>query len=124
MQTTSTPQQTKTTQGRPRHALREVRRAQGLSLRRAATLAKIDASHLSRVERGEAYLSLDALARLGDVLGLRQLTEFLEPYRPSGNGDTEKERPDDKQRAPSGARRLTTREAKRSRTGGTSRGHP
>jgi transcriptional regulator with XRE-family HTH domain len=75
MQIESAPPQTK------RPPLRAVREAQGLSLRQAAELAGVDIGHLSRVERGEASLSLDALARLAEVLSLRQLAELLGPYR-------------------------------------------
>jgi transcriptional regulator with XRE-family HTH domain len=61
--------------------LRVVRKAQGLSLRQVARAATIDATHLSRIERGEATPSVEALARLASVLGLRTLAELLEPYR-------------------------------------------
>ncbi len=44
--------------------LRSVRLAQGMSLRKAAALSGIDPGHLSKVERGERRLSLDALYRL------------------------------------------------------------
>ena len=64
--------------------LRIVREAQGLSLRRVSHDAEIDLGHLSRVERGQAGLSIDALARIASVLGLRQLAEMLEPYRGPG----------------------------------------
>jgi transcriptional regulator with XRE-family HTH domain len=40
----------------------------------------MDRSHLSRVERGEASLSIDALARLATVLGLTELAAHLAPY--------------------------------------------
>jgi hypothetical protein len=36
---------------------------------------------LSRVERGERQLSVEALARLAEVLGLVELAKLLEPYR-------------------------------------------
>jgi transcriptional regulator with XRE-family HTH domain len=65
-----------------------VRQAQGLSLRRAAELAEIDPGHLSRVERGAAGLSLDALARLADVLALHELARLLEPYRDKSANET------------------------------------
>lgn len=63
-----------------RRPLRTVRQAQGLSLRRAAEQAGIDPGHLSRVERGQGGLSIDALARLANVLGLRELERLLTPY--------------------------------------------
>jgi transcriptional regulator with XRE-family HTH domain len=61
--------------------LRTVRIAQGLSLKEAARLAKMDPAHLSRVERGEKQLSVDSLARLAKVLGLSELARLLAPYR-------------------------------------------
>ena len=73
---------TKGTQsGKPVSHLRAVRQAQGLSLRETARRAEIDISHLSRIERGQASVSLEALARLAKVLGLRDLSRLLEPYR-------------------------------------------
>jgi transcriptional regulator with XRE-family HTH domain len=60
--------------------LRTVREAQGLGLREAARLASINEAHLSRVERGEAMLSLEALLRLARVLGLRELDRLLSQY--------------------------------------------
>jgi transcriptional regulator with XRE-family HTH domain len=60
--------------------IRVVREARGLSLRAAAHLAGIDPAHLSKVERGEAGLSVDSLARLARVLGLRELAQLLAPY--------------------------------------------
>jgi transcriptional regulator with XRE-family HTH domain len=76
--TASTPKQTE----RP---LRIVRQAQGLSLRKAADRAGLDPGHLSRVERGQGGLSLDSLARLASVLGLRDLERLLSPYRANNN---------------------------------------
>jgi transcriptional regulator with XRE-family HTH domain len=57
-----------------------VRQAHGLSLRQAAARAGIDPGHLSRVERGRGGLSIEALARLAKVLGLRELERLLKPY--------------------------------------------
>jgi transcriptional regulator with XRE-family HTH domain len=57
-----------------------VRQAQGLSLRKAAERAGIDPGHLSRVERGQGGLSVEALGRLAHVLGLRELERLLRPY--------------------------------------------
>ena len=61
--------------------LRAVRVAQGLTLRQAAERAQMTPAHLSRVERGEKQLSVDSLGRLADVLGLRDLSRLLAPYR-------------------------------------------
>lgn len=61
--------------------LRAVRIAHGLSVRETARRADITPSHLSRVERGERQLSVDALARLAKVLGLGELSKLLAPYR-------------------------------------------
>jgi len=58
-----------------------VRIAHGLSLRETARRAAIDPAHLSRVERGERRLSVEALARLAEVLGLTELAKLLAPYR-------------------------------------------
>ncbi len=60
--------------------LREQRVRRGLSLREAARRAQIDPAHLSRVERGQATLSVDALGRLAKALGLRGLTRQLAPF--------------------------------------------
>lgn len=60
--------------------MRTVRLAQNLSLRYTAGEAKIDPAHLSRVERGERQLSVDALYRLAGVLGLKDLAKHLELY--------------------------------------------
>jgi hypothetical protein len=35
---------------------------------------------LSKVERGEKYLSVEALYRLAVVLDLRELSQLLKPY--------------------------------------------
>jgi len=64
----------------PLPPLRAVRQAHGWSLGRVATEAGIDTAHLSRVERGEASLSVDALARLAKVLRLDELASLLAPY--------------------------------------------
>lgn len=61
--------------------LRAVRVAHGMTLRETARRAQIDPAHLSRVERGERQLSVDALARLAEVLGLSELAKLLAPYR-------------------------------------------
>jgi transcriptional regulator with XRE-family HTH domain len=60
--------------------LRAVRIAHGLSLRETARRAGITPAHLSRVERGERQLSVDALLRLAGVLGLNELAKLLAPY--------------------------------------------
>ena len=55
-----------------------------MSLERVAAAAGIDVSHLSRVERGQASLSVDSLARLARVLGLTELAKLLAPYARAG----------------------------------------
>jgi hypothetical protein len=61
--------------------LRAVRIARGRGLRETAKAAGITPAHLSRVERGERQLSVEALARLAEVLGLTELATLLAPYR-------------------------------------------
>jgi transcriptional regulator with XRE-family HTH domain len=60
--------------------LREVREAQGLSVRETARRAGLDPTHLSKVERGQAKLSIESLARLAAVLGLSTLAGLLDQY--------------------------------------------
>ncbi|WP_215456622.1 helix-turn-helix domain-containing protein [Streptomyces sp. ATCC 21386] len=60
--------------------LRAVRAARGLTLRTVAQRSGIDPGHLSKVERGEKQLSIDALHRLAVVLELRELAQLLKPY--------------------------------------------
>jgi transcriptional regulator with XRE-family HTH domain len=55
--------------------------ARGLGLRETAERAGITPAHLSRVERGQRQLSVDALGRLAEVLGLDELVRLLAPYR-------------------------------------------
>jgi transcriptional regulator with XRE-family HTH domain len=61
--------------------LRAVRVAHGLSLAETARRAGITPSHLSLVERGRRQLSVEALGRLAEVLGLTELAKLLAPYR-------------------------------------------
>jgi transcriptional regulator with XRE-family HTH domain len=60
--------------------LRAAREAKGLSLRTVARDSGIDPGHLSKVERGEKQLSIEALYRLAVVLELRELSQLLKPY--------------------------------------------
>ena len=53
--------------------------------RDVARRARIDPAHLSRVERGERTLSLDALLRLARVLGLRELERLIAPCARRGD---------------------------------------
>lgn len=62
--------------------LRVAREAQGLSLRRTAQLSGIDPGHLSKVERGEKQLSIEALYRLATVVNLDELAAQLKPLLP------------------------------------------
>lgn len=60
--------------------LRLTRESLGLSLRSVASRAGLDPAHLSRIERGEAHLTVDTLHRLACVLELDELAQLLEPY--------------------------------------------
>lgn len=60
--------------------LRAAREALGLSLRAAARNSGIDPGHLSKVERGEKQLSIEALYRLANALELSELAQLLKPY--------------------------------------------
>ncbi|MFD8882353.1 helix-turn-helix domain-containing protein [Streptomyces erythrochromogenes] len=73
MRTTSTPVDT-------RPPLRAVRAARGLTLRDVAFRSRIDPGYLSKVERGQKQLSVEALLRLAVVLDLRELAALLRPY--------------------------------------------
>lgn len=50
-----------------------------MSLRTAAARSGIDPGHLSKVERGEKQLSIDALYRLALVIDLDDLANQLKP---------------------------------------------
>lgn len=66
--------------------LRAVRNAHGMSLREVSRRSGVDSGHLSRIERGEVGLSVDVLARLAPVLGLKDLASRLKPFVSGGNG--------------------------------------
>jgi transcriptional regulator with XRE-family HTH domain len=57
--------------------LREVRLAQGKTLRGTARRAGVDPSHLSRIERGATSPSLETLVAICKELGLRNVVEAL-----------------------------------------------
>lgn len=63
-------------------SLRSAREAKGLSLRATAQLSGIDPGHLSKVERGEKQLSIEALYRLATVVDLDELASQLKPLIP------------------------------------------
>ncbi|MFJ2949147.1 helix-turn-helix domain-containing protein [Streptomyces sp. NPDC087226] len=73
---------TESTSMRSSSPLRAVRTAKGMGLRTVAAQAHIDPGHLSKVERGEKQLSVEALYRLALVLELRELAGLLRPYIP------------------------------------------
>jgi transcriptional regulator with XRE-family HTH domain len=52
----------------------------GLTLKALARAAHFDPGHLSRLERGEATLTVDHLYRLASVLEIKELTRLLRPY--------------------------------------------
>jgi transcriptional regulator with XRE-family HTH domain len=60
-------------------SLRAAREAKGMSLRAAAESSGIDPGHLSKVERGEKQLSIEALYRLALVVDLDELAGHLRP---------------------------------------------
>lgn len=60
--------------------LRTVRQAQGLMLRGLARRTGIDPGQLSKMEHGQAGLSVAALYRLATELGLHHLVRALRPY--------------------------------------------
>ncbi|MFD9221473.1 helix-turn-helix domain-containing protein [Streptomyces sp. NPDC060064] len=60
-------------------SLRAAREAKGMSLRAAAQRSGIDPGHLSKVERGEKQLSIEALYRLALVVDLDELAGHLKP---------------------------------------------
>lgn len=62
--------------------LRAAREAKGLTLRAAAKESGIDPGHLSKVERGEKQLSIEALYRLAVVVDLDELANHLKPLLP------------------------------------------
>lgn len=60
--------------------LRRTRKSLGLSLRSVASRAGLDPAHLSRLERGEAHLTVDTLYRLACALELDELARHIEPF--------------------------------------------
>lgn len=65
--------------------LRALREQRGWSLRQAAALADMDLSHLSKIERGVAGVSVDALARLAAIYDLTDLATQLKPFVREGS---------------------------------------
>ncbi len=57
--------------------LRAAREAQGRSLRDVARESGIDASNLSRIERGIQRPTLDTLVRIGQALGLTNVVDTI-----------------------------------------------
>ncbi|MFJ3094609.1 helix-turn-helix domain-containing protein [Streptomyces hydrogenans] len=60
--------------------MREARIARGLMLKDAAAQAGVDSGALSRFERGLEHVSIGALYRLAQVIGLEGLERELAPY--------------------------------------------
>lgn len=57
--------------------IKEIRKAKGLSQEKLSEKIGIDAKHLSRIEVGGSFPSLDALAKLAKVLNV-EMKEFFE----------------------------------------------
>jgi transcriptional regulator with XRE-family HTH domain len=76
--TTAQTEETETTEARVRRRLRELRLANGLTLREVAARSHLDVSTLSRLESGQRRLVLDHLPPLADALGV-STDELLSP---------------------------------------------
>lgn len=61
--------------------IKELRRAKGLSQNKLSEKIGIDPKHLSRIEVGKGYPSLDTLEKTAQALGadMRDFFEFVEP---------------------------------------------
>ena len=53
-----------------RYLVEEVRRTNGMSLRRLAQRAQVSKSYLQRIEAGEAKPSLETMVRIAHALGV------------------------------------------------------
>jgi len=72
------------TTGPVRTDLRAVRHARGLTLERAAVLAGLDPSQLSRIERQVCAPAADTLYRIALAYGLDGLAREIEPFTRAG----------------------------------------
>ncbi len=57
--------------------IKEIRKAKGLSQEKLSEMVGIDAKHLSRIEVGGSFPSLDTLAHLAEALNV-ELKDFFE----------------------------------------------
>ena len=60
--------------------LRGVRQGLGISVRELSRRTGLDATFLSRVERGEEHLSTRSLEKVARALGLRDLARLIGPW--------------------------------------------
>lgn len=74
------PTDTRQNQSRLEPPIRGARVAKGMGLAETARAAGLDPGHLSKFERGQAGMSVDNLARLARVLGLKEMSKLLAPY--------------------------------------------
>lgn len=51
--------------------IRQLREKRGIDAKQLATLAKIDAANLSRIEQGSYSVGLDILTKIADALGVK-----------------------------------------------------
>lgn len=56
--------------------IKELRRVRGFSQERLAELIEVEPSHMSRIEGGKSYPSLDRLERIAESLGAPMKTFF------------------------------------------------
>ena len=57
-------------------AVRSAREAQGLSLRSLALMSDVDFKYLSKLERGNANVTINVLVRLSSALGVKVSSLF------------------------------------------------
>lgn len=66
--------------------IREARVQAGISLEKLALLARVERSHVGKIERGEHALAISALLKISTALGLQghELLALAEARLPSG----------------------------------------
>lgn len=64
--------------------IKELRRQRGLTQEKLSEMIEIDPKHLSRIEVGKSYPSLETLDKLGNVLKV-ELRDFFEFAHHAGN---------------------------------------